>query len=848
MLHQQSFSSTGEDEMLFDDTTPVTFGENKKSNCKGNKPDLSTQNSNDDKLSTLFNTTGREKNSTGPLKHWLFEHQHHPYPNETDKQELMEKTKMSLSQITVWFTNARVKMRKENKLPLNIYSKKKKKKQQDDSFHLDDTLSPPLSTQNLSFNELSTSFDNEYTSDGNHEDTYASHHVIACPSTEKHVVMAYSCLTYEQVIEIQRFVSLFPNKIKLSNCVDEHTTHLIVGNEEKPLLCPLTIKLFQAIARHLFVLTHRWISECLKQNQLIDATLFEIRGDLPFGEYHDGMRHSRLSKHQNLFQHCQFFILCDGCQEKMSKTELAALIHLCNGTLLNTLPIATPNDPSILTIVLCDKLLPFESSKQQHLLERSRANGVNYLSPEWCLTIQQIQFYQILLLINHLNCLANFSSLTIQTSDYFQDENSIYLAIFRLAKLKFCKLTFPSGGQRIPLPLAIDQCQTLECLVLNGHCRLDQLISILSYVPKLHHLACEQLSGSEYIDITRIPENLTSISLTPYRISFNELKLLLTSKISFKLKKLRIKIFNNETFFHAEQWEELILNYMPCLHSFDLQYTGLIDECCQLNLIAPFHSKFWIDRQWSFDYYYHSYGCDDLNYLTFFSIVPYRSNHYTLYEPLHNDICESFQNNSINFARHLTIHRCVEFDKYSIRFSRVTKLTLKNNSIKKNASFMKNINSLVPLIQITDLDIKNNNLSIIQLSKILCLLPNLQSLSLSNTSLFHSKHNTTVNLSSRNNKITKLIIDDDDDEWDIKHIQFLLRLFPYLQYLEIGIDENNLDDILQYLLLKFKSLFSLFLLNVNHEATKKIETFIKSENLIHDYTIEHIRGGLYLWW
>ncbi len=73
-------------------------------------------------------------------------------PNEVDKQDLMEKTKMSLSQITVWFTNARVKMRKENKLPLNLYGKKKKKKQQDDSFHLDDTLSPPFSSQNLSFN------------------------------------------------------------------------------------------------------------------------------------------------------------------------------------------------------------------------------------------------------------------------------------------------------------------------------------------------------------------------------------------------------------------------------------------------------------------------------------------------------------------------------------------------------------------------------------------------------------------------------------------------------------------------------------------------------------------------
>lgn len=75
-------------------------------------------------------------------------------PSESDKQELMEKTKMSLAQITVWFTNARVKMRKENKLPLNLYAKKKKKKQQtnEESFNLDDTLSPPFPSQNLSIN------------------------------------------------------------------------------------------------------------------------------------------------------------------------------------------------------------------------------------------------------------------------------------------------------------------------------------------------------------------------------------------------------------------------------------------------------------------------------------------------------------------------------------------------------------------------------------------------------------------------------------------------------------------------------------------------------------------------
>lgn len=43
MLNPQSYLTVGEDEMLFDDTTPVTFGENKKSNCKMNKNDLPIQ-------------------------------------------------------------------------------------------------------------------------------------------------------------------------------------------------------------------------------------------------------------------------------------------------------------------------------------------------------------------------------------------------------------------------------------------------------------------------------------------------------------------------------------------------------------------------------------------------------------------------------------------------------------------------------------------------------------------------------------------------------------------------------------------------------------------------------------
>jgi hypothetical protein len=66
MLNQQSYSTTNED----------TNSHNKK--LQNSELDQSNNFCEHDKLSTLFNTTGRERNSTGPLKQWLYEHQDHP--------------------------------------------------------------------------------------------------------------------------------------------------------------------------------------------------------------------------------------------------------------------------------------------------------------------------------------------------------------------------------------------------------------------------------------------------------------------------------------------------------------------------------------------------------------------------------------------------------------------------------------------------------------------------------------------------------------------------------------------------------------------------------------------------
>ncbi len=189
----------------------------------------------------------------------------------------------------------------------------------------------------------------------------------------------------------------------------------------------------------------------------------------------------------------------------------------------------------------------------------------------------------------------------------------------------------------------------------------------------------------------------------------------------------------------------------------------------------------------------------------------------------------------INFARHLTIEGHLKFDEYSIQFPRVIKLTLKDTNIEEDSSFISDVNSIVPLIQITDLIVKENQISLNQLRLFL----NLRCLTVSNLLPIRTK-------TFRNNQIIKLIIDD--DVCDLKHIRFLLHFFPHLQSLETGIHETQFEDILRFLFSKSTDLFSLFLLNINSILFEQIRMFIQNENLIQNSTIERINGGLYLWW
>ena len=71
---------------------------------------------------------GRRKNATrettAALKSWLQDHLKNPYPTKGEKVMLAIITKMSLTQVSTWFANARRRLKKEGKMtwtPRNSY-------------------------------------------------------------------------------------------------------------------------------------------------------------------------------------------------------------------------------------------------------------------------------------------------------------------------------------------------------------------------------------------------------------------------------------------------------------------------------------------------------------------------------------------------------------------------------------------------------------------------------------------------------------------------------------------------------------------------------------------------------
>lgn len=171
-----------------------------------------------------------------------------------------------------------------------------------------------------------------------------------------------------------------------SSSVDSSTTHIIV-NEQSPLVCPLTGKIIQGIARHLFIVSHRWLNECLSENVLIDERPYEIRGDSSLGNDHGGMRRSRLTP-SFLLENYSIYLRCtnNDCAPLQTIEQVQELIQLCGGRLVrNFSEIKSMDQQRQIVLVMGVQRITGGEEKRQNILNACQQFNVRCVNIHWLL-------------------------------------------------------------------------------------------------------------------------------------------------------------------------------------------------------------------------------------------------------------------------------------------------------------------------------------------------------------------------------------------------------------------------------------------------------------------------------
>ncbi|CAF1118397.1 unnamed protein product [Rotaria sordida] len=231
-------------------------------------------------------------------------------------------------------------------------------------------------------------------------------------------------------------------------------------------------------------------------------------------------------------------------------------------------------------------------------------------------------------ILKHLIHLPKLHSLILSPIDYIQDPSILFLHIFRLSKLKYCKLTYRIKDKEKALPIDFHGCKhsSIEYLMINSYFRYESFNGLFNYLPKLRHLTINNVVGSDNSQIEYYPivlKDLKYVSFKLNSIHFYQFEELVKNFFNH-IEILQISTFNAHTYSHGRQWEELILSSMPNLRIFDLKndYSGIMQNFFYICSSGQFASKFWTEKQWFFA---HQHDSHDKSYNgIFYSTNPYR--------------------------------------------------------------------------------------------------------------------------------------------------------------------------------------------------------------------------------
>ncbi|CAF3154433.1 unnamed protein product [Rotaria sp. Silwood2] len=477
------------------------------------------------------------------------------------------------------------------------------------------------------------------------------------------------------------------------------------------------------------------------------------------------------------------------------------------------------------------------------------------------LILDNIQSKYLPNILNRLVSLPNLHSLIIISIKSVRNLNNVYRQIFRLPALKYCKISLKECVESESLTIATDEISPIEHLVITNTIYLDELLTLLSYVPQLRRLSIHCLDGSrkkQTISWSTKLNNLTNISLNIKNITSDQLESMFRS-IFHHLQVLHISTSYDEAYLDACRWKKWILSYTPNLHIFDFQYINSVQNAASDNnqmiyndVIKQFSSSFWSERKWFFAYDF--YRQEYRDHVIFYSTDPYRRKQYTLYKSLDKKIYSRHQESNVDVVKLVDIQgeqammSCINY------FSNATELTLSDSFYGSRIWLGIILNRIILLKQLTKLVIDCNDFRFEQVIKLLRLTPNVHTLILDCQSINHTdsisiEHTDTFRFVSNTNTITNATI---KSTYSMKNIKLFVALCPRLQHLTIDINRMEPKPTIEFLLSRNNSntrhLFSLCIKHRSKSQINKLKTLIKSEKILDDYLIKQISLELYIWW
>ncbi|CAF4973866.1 unnamed protein product, partial [Rotaria sp. Silwood1] len=450
------------------------------------------------------------------------------------------------------------------------------------------------------------------------------------------------------------------------------------------------------------------------------------------------------------------------------------------------------------------------------------------------LRIYDIEPIRLISLLINLASLPRLFSLSIKTSNTYENLNDIYRLIFTLPTLKWCRFIFDRKNSSFSLPMAINKQQsTIEYLSIHHHCTLNELYTIISYTPQLRRLKlCHKLEIDSNIRTISpiILANLTNVSIYMHHVKFDEFEIFIR-KICSTLKILHINIYSQDiAFLDAYQWEKLILKSLPQLEKFYLRYYERADRVYKYPIYNgepnQFISSFWIERQWVFEAEINS---ESIIYL----VHPYRKR---WYENTQDKICNSSRD-----------------------FSKSIRLTLKNvdsDDIEKLLTIA--TRRVLTVAQVYDLEIPKEKIFIGTLIEIVNLLPEINTLKIHSLSLYeprmlNSEERCTFSSIKDTSKITNVYLEKMNE---IEEFSFLSELCPYMESFKVDyIKHIDFKFVLRYIFKKIKEdcndclcVLCFRIPTVDDEMIRKLKRMINFEKILFNYTIKRVTDYIYIEW